>query len=62
MTAPKGKRGPKPCYMTSLLKVLTQPFEEQWGSPVEFEQKVLKWKLTASVVAQAAGKQKGNKN
>ena len=62
MTAAKGKRGLKPCYMTSLLRALTQPFEEQWGSPVEFEQKVLKWKLTASVAAQAAGKRKGNKN
>ncbi len=62
MTAAKGKRGPKPCYMTSLLKALTQPFEEQWGSPVEFEQKVLNWELTASVLAQAAGKRKGNKN
>ena len=62
MTATKGKRGPKPCYMPSLLKALTQPFEEQWDSPVEFEQKVLNWKLTASVVAQAAGKRKGKKN
>lgn len=56
MTDRQGKRGPIPCYMTSLLKALIEPFEEQWGSPVESEQKVLKWKLTASVVAQAAGK------
>jgi len=48
--------------MTSLLKALIEPFEKQWGSPVEFEQKVLKWKLTASAIAQAAGKRKGNKN
>ncbi len=62
ITDRQGKRGPKPCYMASLLKALIEPFEKQWGSPVELEQNVLKWKLTASAVAQAAGKQKGNKN
>lgn len=61
MTDRQGRRGPKPCYMTSLLKALIEPFEKQWGSPVEFEKGVLKWKLTASAVAQAAGKRKGNK-
>ena len=61
MTDRQGRRGPKPCDMTSLLKALIEPFEKQWGSPVEFEKGVLKWKLTASAVAQAAGKRKGNK-
>ena len=42
MTDCQGKRGPKACYMTTLLKALIEPFEKQWGSPVEFEQKVLK--------------------
>ncbi len=61
ITDRQGKRGPKPCYMTGLLNALIEPCEEQWGSPVEFEQKVLKWKLTASIVAQAAGKRNCSK-
>jgi hypothetical protein len=48
--------------MTGLLKALIEPFEKLWGSPDEFEQKVLKWKPSASAVAQAVGKRKGNKN
>ena len=58
--ASKGKRGAKPCYMSSLLKALEKPFQQQYGTPKQFEENVLKWKLTEKAKAQAASKKKAH--
>ena len=50
------KRGRKPCYMTSLLMALEEPFKKKYGTPVEFEKKVLGWKHTPSNLAKASSK------
>ena len=46
------QQGAKPCYMSSLLKALENPFQQQYGTPKQFEQNVLKWKLTEKAKAQ----------
>ena len=57
MQAAKGKKGPKPAYMSSLYKALLKDFQQKYKTPVEFEKTVLKWKHTKTLANQAASKQ-----
>ena len=52
------KRGPKPRYMTCLLKALEHQFQQQYGTPVDFEENVLHWRHTASTLAKARSRRK----
>ena len=58
--ASKGKRGAKPCYMSSLLKVVEKPFQQQYGTPKLVELNVLIRNLTDKAKAQAARRQKAH--
>ena len=53
----QGKRGPKPSYMSSLLKVLMDDFKQKYKTPVDFERDILNWKHTKTLTSQAASKQ-----
>ncbi|DBA69391.1 TPA: hypothetical protein ACH3X2_012861 [Trebouxia sp. C0005] len=55
--AAKGKKGPKPAYMSTLFKLLVNDFKQKYKTPVEFERTVLKWKHTTTLANQAASKQ-----
>ena len=57
LQAARGKKGPKPAYMSSLFKVLADDFKQKYKTPVDFEREILKWKHTTTLANQAASKQ-----